>query len=388
MKYVNRLIEKEILKAAKAFPSLLVTGPRRAGKTTLLRKMFPKADYALLEDLDTIARVKEDPRSFIESCKGPIILDEIQNVPDLFNYVRTIIDKNPKRYGQWIFTGSQEAPLMQGVSESMTGRVAVFQLLPLAKKESSKVSAFKGGFPEVIDKPTSATTWFRSYTQTYLERDVRAITSIRDLSTFRRFLSILASRSGSMLNKTDIATPLGVSVPTVTEWLSILEITGQIIVVPPFYENFGKRLVKSPKIYFTDTGLLSYLLGFENRSAMEKSTFYGSIFEGFVASEIVKLQLGSGKTKNIYYFRNEQGLEVDFIVPKGAGEICLVEVKTSRTLKPAMAKPLQRLSASITNMKVRQYVVHPDPIRTSAVEIKGIAKGVKALPCSQLGICV
>lgn len=387
MRYIHRLIEKDILKAAKAFPSLLVTGPRRAGKTTLLRKLFPKAHYVLLEDLDTIARIKEDPRSFIEECHGPVILDEIQNVPELFNYARTVIDKNTKRYGQWIFTGSQEAPLMQGVSESMSGRVAVFQLLPLSKKESSKVSAFKGGFPEVLDKPSSAAIWFRSYVQTYLERDVRAITSVRDLSTFRRFLSILASRSGTMLNKTDIAAPLGVSVPTVTEWLSILEITGQILVVPPFYENFGKRLVKSPKIYFTDTGLLSYLLGFENKTAMQKSTFYGNIFEGFVASEILKHQLGTGKSRNIYYFRDEQGLEVDFIVPKGAGEICLLEAKTSRTIKPAMAKPLQRLAARIKNRKVSQYIICPDPLRKGAVDIATVAKGVKAISCSQLEKC-
>jgi uncharacterized protein len=263
MRYIERKLQPSLLKASRAFPALLLTGPRQCGKTTLLRHAFPKASYVLLEDPDTIARVRSDPRAFLDSLRLPVIIDEVQNTPELLAYIRTRIDATPNRKGLWLLTGSQEAPLMQGVSESMAGRVAVLQLLPLSTQETPKVSLLRGGYPSVIAKPASAELWFRSFLQTYLERDVRSVTAIKDLGTFRRFIALLASRSGTLLNRTDLAAPLGVSVPTVTQWLNVLEITGQILVIPPYFENFGKRLIKSPKIYFADTGLLCHLLGIE-----------------------------------------------------------------------------------------------------------------------------
>ena len=385
MRYINRSIEKEILHASQAFAALLVTGPRRAGKTTLLKKLFPKASYYLLEDPDIISRVKADPRSFVEEIKPPCILDEIQNVPELFNYLRTRIDKVPRRFGQWYFTGSQDAPLMKGVSESMAGRVAAFHLLPLSSEETQKVSIVYGGFPEVLAKPKAASIWFRSYIQTYLERDVRAISAIKDLSTFRRFLSILASRCGAVLNKTDLAAPLGVSVPTLSEWLNILETTGQIIVVPPFYENFGKRLIKSPKIYFTDSGLILYLLGIETESALRKSTFFGQIFEGFVASEIVKHQINSGKRRQIYYFRDQQGLEVDFIIPIGSAKLLVLEAKAVRSIKPATGASLNKLTRAISGYKVEKCVIHLNPPKGAKKEFRSLSPGVKAIPVAEIG---
>lgn len=386
MRYIDRLIENEIMRASRAFPALLVTGPRRAGKTTLLTKLFPKASYYLLEDPDLIARVKADPRSFVEEIKPPCILDEIQNVPELFNYLRTRMDENPHRFGQWYFTGSQDAPLMKGVSESMAGRVAIFHLLPLSSEETKKVSLFAGGFPEVLARPKTAAIWFRSYMQTYLERDVRAISAIKDLATFRRFLSILASRCGAVLNKTDIAAPLGISVPTLTEWINILEITGQIIVVPPFYENFGKRLIKSPKVYFTDSGLAAYLLGIGTDSMLRKSTFLGQIFEGFVASEIVKHQINSGKRTEIYYFRDQQGLEVDFIVPTAGRKLIVMEAKAVRSVKPNMGVPLSKLTRAISHYKVEKYVVHLNPPHGAKKEFRSFSPGVQAIPVSEIGI--
>jgi hypothetical protein len=176
-------------------------------------------------------------------------------VPELFAYIRTLIDEHPSRMGQWFFTGSQEAPLMQGVSESMAGRAAILHLLPLSAAETDRVGLLLGGFPEVIARPRTRALWFSSYIQTYLERDVRAIVNVRDLATFRRFLALLASRHGQVLNRSDLASPLGVSVPTVSDWLHVLEITGQIMLVPPYFENFGKRLIKSPKIYLMDSGV-------------------------------------------------------------------------------------------------------------------------------------
>jgi len=385
MRYVSRAIEKEIRQASRAFPALLVTGPRRAGKTTLLKRIFPKASYYLLEDPDAIARIKADPRSFMEDMKPPVILDEIQHVPELFNYIRTRIDEHPHRFGQWYVTGSQDAPLMKGVSESMAGRVAVFHLLPLSSEETQKVSLLHGGFPEVLAKLTVSSTWFRSYIQTYLERDVRSISAIKDLAAFRRFLALLASRSGSVLNKTDLAAPLGISVPTVTEWLNILEITGQVIVVPPFYENFGKRLIKSPKVYFADSGLASHLLGIETERALRHSTFFGQIFEGFVASEIVKHQINHGKRRELYYFRDQQGLEVDFIVPTGSAAVLVLEAKATRTVRPAMGTSLNKLSRAISRYKVEKCVVHLNPPKGARKEFRSLAPGITAIPVAEIG---
>jgi predicted AAA+ superfamily ATPase len=355
---VTRRIAAEVLRAARAFPALIVTGPRRAGKTTLLRGLFPRADYRLLEDPDTLGRVRADPRLFIEELRPPAILDEIQNAPELLSYVRTQVDLRPARRGQWLLTGSQEAPLMRGVSESMAGRAAVFHLLPFSLQETPKVSVLRGGFPEVLARPRTAPIWFRSYVQTYLERDVRAVAAIRDLAAFRRFLALLATRVGQILNRSDFAGPLGISVPTVSEWLSILEVTSQIVLVPPFFENFGKRLIKSPKVYFADTGLACHLLGIDGEPMLDRSPFLGPLFENFVATEIVKHQLNAGRARALYYFRDQQGLEVDFVVPLGEDRLALLEAKASRTVGPGDARPLLRLREAVRRYRTSAFVVH------------------------------
>lgn len=382
MRMVPRAIGSAVRSAAKRFPALVVTGPRRAGKTTLLRHLFPKAQYWLLEDPDLRARIRSDPRSFLADVEPPAILDEMQNAPELFAYIRTRIDRQPERRGQWLLTGSQESPLMQGVTESMAGRAAVFQLLPLSTTESKRVTMFRGGFPEVVAEPRATDLWLRSYVQTYLERDVRAVTAIRDLATFRRFLSMVASRSGKLLNKTDLAAPLGVSVPTIGQWLSILEITGQVMLVPPYFENLGKRLVKTPRLYFVDTGLLCHLLGLESERQLEGSPFLGEVFESFVASEIAKTQLAAGRRREIYFFRDEQGLEVDFVVPIAGGKFLLAEAKAARTVSPAMAVPMQRLRAAggdrfATAMLVYRHDGH-------AASTPALAEGVAAVELRDL----
>jgi hypothetical protein len=218
--------------------------------------------------------------------------------------------------------------------------------------------------------------------QTYLERDVRGILSIRNLATFRRFMALLASRVGQVLNKTDMAGPLGVSVPTVTEWLGILETTGQILLVPPYFENFGKRLIKSPKLYLMDSGLACYLLGIDSDAMLRKSPFYGPVFEGFVASEIVKLQSALGRRHEIYHFRDQQGLEVDFIVPLGAGRLALIEAKASSTIRPSMGESLIRLAASIRGSEASRFVVHRRATHGPASAV--VRPGVAALDVSGL----
>ncbi|MGC2466429.1 MAG: ATP-binding protein [Candidatus Acidiferrum sp.] len=377
MHFIPRKLADILLDANRHFPATVVTGPRRAGKTTLLRELFPHAQYVLLEDPDIQLRVRSDARAFFEELHAPVIFDEIQNTPELLNYVRTLIDERPRRMGQWLFTGSQEAPLMGGITESMAGRAAILQLLPFSLSETSKVDLLHGGFPEVLARPKSRELWFSSYLQTYLERDVRAITNVRDLITFRRFLALLASRHGQVLNKTDLAAPLGVSVPTIAEWLRILEATGEIIVVPPYFENFGKRLIKSPKVYWGDSGLACHLLGIRSASELERSPFLGALFEGFVASEILKSQTNQGLRKELYYFRDQQGLEVDFLVPRPDAGLWLIEAKAAKTVHPAMATSLLALQRSLGKKSKRLIVVHRNS--RSSIFTSALANGVEAL---------
>ena len=382
MKYLTRELETQIRRARTGFPAIVLTGPRRAGKTWMLKHLFPRASYCLLEDPNTVARIRADPEGFLDSVKAPVILDEIQNIPELFAYIRARIDRSPRKTGQWIITGSQEAPLMHGVSESMAGRAAIFQLFPLSYRESPKVTILHGGFPEVLARPGNARLWFSSYLQTYLERDVRAITAVKDLSTFRRFLALVASRHGQILNKSDLAAPLGVSVPTIAQWLGILETTEQILIVPPFYENLGKRLIKSPKLYLADSGLACHLLGIDSAAELAKSPFAGALFEGFIAAEIVKAQVNSGGRRELYYFRDEQGLEVDFLLPGRAGTLTLIECKSGKTVTPSMAVPMIRLASSLRKKRpstpVHMALVHHPPKTTLAENI--VAPGVKAWP--------
>ncbi len=383
MRDIPRRLAVSIQSASRGFGALVLTGPRRSGKTWLLRHLFPKARYLLFEDPDVVGRFRADPQGFLDDIETPVILDEVQNVPELFNYVRTRIDRAPGRKGRWLLTGSQESALMRNVSESMAGRAAILHLLPLALAESTKVGLLNGGYPEVIARPRQRGLWFASYVQTYIERDVRSISQIHDLSKFRRFLALLATRHGQMLNKTELAAPLGMSVPGITSWIDILQATGLILLVQPYFENLGKRLIKTSKMYFVDSGLVCHLLGIESDSQLARSPFLGPVFEGFVASEIIKAQINSGRRKELYYFRDQQGLEVDFLASLGKSGMTLIEAKATRTPTTEMAKSMQSLRlawANSTTPTPGGILVHRDS--GSTVRSTALSPGVKAVPLS------
>lgn len=383
MRYVHRELETQVLSASRSFPAIVLTGPRRAGKTWLLRHLFPKAAYQLFEDPDVVARFRHDPQGFLDGLRLPAVLDEIQNVPEVFNFVRSRIDRVPRRTGQWFLTGSQEAGLMRNVTESLAGRAAVLQLWPMSVRETSKVSLLRGGYPEVLARPRSQSLWFSSFLQTYLERDVRAVSNVQDLATFRRFLALVASRHGQILNKSDLAAPLGMSVPGVGRWLDILEATAQILIVPPYFENLGKRIIKSPKIYVADSGLACHLLGIESEAELRKSPFVGPLFEGFIAAEIVKSQVNAGRRRELYYFRDQQGLEVDFVMPGRGGGLRLVETKAAKTVTPGMAGPMRRLAEAWNQQahsrgEVAMCLVYQAP--RAGTTSRALAPGVQAIP--------
>jgi predicted AAA+ superfamily ATPase len=262
-------------------------------------------------------------------------------------------------------------------------------LLPFSAAETPRVDLLRGGYPEVLARPAAADAWFSSYVQTYLERDVRAVTAVRDLATFRRFLALVASRHGQTLNKTDLAAPLGVSVPTITQWLRVLETTAQILVVPPYFDNVGKRLVKTPKVYIADSGLACHLLGIGTARELERSPFLGSLFEGLVASEIVKAQANAGGRREIYFFRDEQGLEVDFVVPEPGSAVRLVECKATTTPTPAMAAPMLKLAAAIRSKgparrRVAMSLVHQEGKTPSPT--RALSPGVEAVTWREFAI--
>jgi hypothetical protein len=380
MHHVERELGAQVLRAVRDFPAVVLTGPRRAGKTYLLRRLFPRADYHLFEDPDIVARFRADPQGFLDGVRRPAILDEIQNVPEVFEYVRTRIDREPRRKGQWLLTGSQESGLMREVSESLAGRAAVLQLWPLSARETDRVGLLVGGYPEAVARPRSRQLWFSSYVQTYLERDVRSVSAVQNLALFRRFLALLAARHGQVLNKTELAAPLGVSVPTLGRWLDILEATAQVLIVPPYFENLGKRLIKSPKVYLADSGLACHLLGIESEAELARSPFLGALFEGFLAAEIVKAQVNAGRRRELYTFRDQQGLEVDFVVPLRGGGMRLIEAKASRTVTPDLARPMQNLARAWGKRRgrVEMFLVHRPP--AAGALSRALSPGVQAVP--------
>lgn len=367
--YILREIEELLEGALKQFPACLITGPRQAGKSTLLQNKLKNYRYVTLDDPLIRAMANEDPKLFLTHYKPPLIIDEIQYAPGLLPYLKILIDENRDKYGQYVLTGSQIFQLMKGVSESLAGRIAIFNLFPLSWKEILEVPGHAndcfddrktahqivhGFYPELFTHPKKEKElWFSSYLSTYIERDVRNIKSITDLGRFQTFIGLLAGRAGKLLNMSEISKECGISQPTVKDWLSVLESTYVIYLLKPYHHNLSKRMVKSPKLYFVDTGLLCYLLGIDNEDRLFKSAERGSVFENMVVMESIKRFSAVSGRVQFYFYRSSYGVEVDLIIEK-EGKLDAYEIKFSKTVSREMASSLMKVQ---NELDVSQAVI-------------------------------
>ena len=355
---IARHLAKTLKAAARDYSVVTLTGPRQSGKTTLVRATFPRHRYASLEDPDARSFATEDPRGFLDQFGGRVILDEVQRVPDLFSYIQGIVDR-VDRPGQFILSGSQNFLLLHRVSQTLAGRCAVLRLLPFSRSEligrairdmakslqlrqsggstDQKTAVdlfetlFTGGFPRIHDKGLKPQSWLANYYQTYLERDVRDLLNVGDIEGFGRFVRLCAGRSGQLLNASSLAADAGISHTTVRRWLSILEASFVIYLLRPHHRNFNKRLVKSPKLYFLDTGLLCYLLRVQSPADLVAHAARGAIFETWVVSEAMKNFYNRGAEPDIYFWRDSAGHEIDLLIDQGAKQV-LIEVKSGQTI--------------------------------------------------------
>jgi hypothetical protein len=360
---IKRKISDKLTEAAKKYPVLAITGPRQSGKTTLARYVFKDYQYVSLEDPDNAKMAKEDPRGFLNQHQGQLIIDEVQRVPQLFSYIQTIVDME-ERPGRFILTGSHNFLLMESVTQSLAGRCAIFHLLPFSRAElmgaqsldieriensqllnAGKLESdlyemlFAGFYPRIHDRHLEPQDWLQDYIYSYIERDVRLISNIGDVEVFQRFMGFCAARSGQILNVASLASDCGIASATAKKWLSILECSFIVKLLRPYYKNFNKRLIKSPKLYFTDTGLLCHLLKIHSGDQLRKSNFKGQVFETWVISEFIKNFYNRHREPDIFFWRDSNANEVDLLVDMG-DKMLPVGVKSSQTFNNNLIKEL------------------------------------------------
>jgi predicted AAA+ superfamily ATPase len=361
---IRRDIQDKILQLAEKFPVIALIGPRQSGKTTLVKKVFPDKEYVNLEEPDTRLFAQNDPRSFLSSKKAGLIIDEVQRVPDLFSYIQTNVDEK-KIPGSFILTGSHNFLMQEKISQTLAGRVAILTLLPFSLNEVRSNSSqddfsnfiFKGFYPPIYDRKIEPTDWYPNYIRTYLERDVRLIKNIPDLNSFTLFVKLCAGRIGQLVNLSSLAVEAGISVNTVKSWLSVLEASYIIFRLEPHFQNFNKRLVKMPKLYFYDTGLACSLLGLDSVNQISTHYLIGSLFENLVLSDLLKYKMNNGLNSNFYYWRDKLGREVDCLIDSGLGKIIL-EIKSGKTINEEFFNGLKFYKDLSGNGNIFSYLIY------------------------------
>lgn len=380
---IKRTLSAKLVSVARKYPVVLLTGPRQSGKTTLCRAVFPNKPYVLFETPNVREFAEQDPAGFLSAYPKGAVFDEVQRVPKLLSYLQGIVDEK-KKNGLYILTGSQNLDLLKSVQQSLAGRVALLKLLPLSMKElgsriekfSSDKILYTGFYPRLYDRKLNPTEAMSNYVATYLERDVRQIVTVRNLSLFQKFLKICAGRIGQLLNLSTIGNDLGLSHTTAREWLSVLEASYIVYLLPAYYRNFNKRLTKAPKLYFYDTGLAAYLLGIEKPAQCARDPLRGSLFENFIVIEILKRFWNDGKNAPLYYFRDNVGNEIDLLIEK-ARKVIGVEIKAGETINCDWFKGLMYLEKVMGDNILTRHLVYGG----SASELRG---GIRAVSYRRL----
>ncbi len=352
---ISRIIQHELVQCAAEYPAVTILGPRQSGKTTLAKMTFPEKPYLSLEAPDIRRQAVDDPRGLLEGLSGGAILDEIQRVPELLSYLQGLIDADRKP-GRFILTGSHQPMVHQTISQSLAGRTAVLELLPFTITEVRRYrehpeSPFEwihqGFYPGLHQDKLNPLRFFRSYVATYIERDVRAMIQLKDLTAFETFLRLVAGRVGQLINYASLANDVGVSATTIKNWISILKASYILFELPPWFANIRKRLVKSPKLYFVDVGLAAWLLGLETPAQIERDPLRGNLYENLLIMEVVKAQLNQGKPAECYFYRDAKGNEVDLLRSTAGRAFDAFEIKSAATFEPDMVKGIEQFQQSV-----------------------------------------
>lgn len=370
--YIRRTVRATVERLLSGYPVVGITGPRQSGKTTFVRAAFPDKPYVSLEDLDTRALATEDPRRFLGRFPDGAVLDEVQRVPALFSYLQTRVDEDG-RMGLFVLTGSNQFDVFAGVSQSLAGRIALVVLLPFSLSELQEAERapktlesllYSGLYPPVHDRDLDPTEWYGNYVSTYVERDVRNLLNVRDLSLFQRFLRFCAGRTGQLVNTSALANDVGVNHNTISAWLSVLDASYIIHFLKPHHRNFEKRLVKTPKLYFYDVGLAAWLLGIQNESALEAHPMRGALFETWAVSELIKGRYNAGKSSNLFFWKDRSSREVDVVIDTGE-KLVAIELKSAQTIAGDFFRGLDSWARLTGSASAKSWLVYGGTERQS-----------------------